>query len=111
MQIFELSNLYCFFISLINNFILFSAFIDSSNIYKSLLLGDTYVKNGTVKSEKVIKSVKEYLTKDPLIEIDYLEIVDSVSFKPNKFLENGNVFVVAVRIGKARLIDNIVLRT
>ena len=60
----------------------------ASKIYKSLLLGDTYVKNGTIKSEKVIKSVKEYLTKDPLIEIDYMEIVDSVSFKPNKFLEN-----------------------
>ena len=83
----------------------------ASKIYKSLLLGDTYVKNGTIKSEKVIKSVKEYLTKDPLIEIDYMEIVDSVSFKPNKFLGNGNVFVLAVRIGKARLIDNIILRT
>ena len=83
----------------------------ASKIYKSLLLGDSYEKNGTIKSEKVIKSVKEYLTRDPLMEIDYLEIVDSVSFKPNKFLENGNILVLAVRIGKARLIDNIILST
>ncbi len=61
-----------------------------------------------------VEKLKEWtiftLNKNPLIRVDYFEIVDSIDLKPVKdWNENGvKVGCVAVKLGKIRLIDNII---
>jgi pantoate--beta-alanine ligase len=64
-------------------------------------------------SEMDVENLKEWtiftLNKDPLIRVEYFEIVDSLNLKPVKsWKEKGlKVGCIAVKIGKIRLIDNI----
>lgn len=45
--------------------------------------------------------IREVLAAEPLVLVDYAELVDSTTFRPP-----GTLAVLAVRIGKTRLIDN-----
>ena len=45
--------------------------------------------------------IQEVLAAEPLVSIDYAELVDPSTFRPP-----GMLAVLAVRIGKTRLIDN-----
>ena len=53
----------------------------------------------------------DFLKLDNLISIEYLEIVDPTTFTSINILGKKNLLVIAVHIGKARLIDNIILNT
>ena len=46
------------------------------------------------------------ITAEPGVELDYLERVDSTTFTPDA---DGDLLVVAARVGPTRLIDNVVL--
>jgi pantoate--beta-alanine ligase len=65
-------------------------------------------------SEVNVENLKEWtiftLNKDPLIRVEYFEIVDSFDLKPViSWKEKGlKVGCIAVKIGKIRLIDNII---
>jgi len=45
--------------------------------------------------------IREVLEAEPLAKVEYAELVDPETFRPP-----GSLAVVAVRIGKTRLIDN-----
>lgn len=61
-----------------------------------------------------VDNLKEWITftlnNDPLIKVEYFEIVDSIDLSPIKNWDNKGekVGCIAVKIGKIRLIDNIV---
>ncbi len=63
--------------------------------------------------DKGIRSVKEitdaavaFISKEPLLEIDYLELADPETLEPVKYTDKPFVCMVAVKTGKVRLIDN-----
>jgi pantoate--beta-alanine ligase len=65
-------------------------------------------------SEMDVDKLKEWITftlnNDPYIQVEYVEIVDTSDLKPVKnFRQNGEkIGCVAVKIGKVRLIDNLI---
>ena len=65
-------------------------------------------------AEMDVEKLKEWtiftLNKDPLIQVEYFEIVDSIELKSIKNWSQAGVKVgcIAVKIGKIRLIDNII---
>jgi pantoate--beta-alanine ligase len=64
---------------------------------------------GERDTQTLVTRGQEILSRACIGEIDYLEIRDGETLKDKKNASPGDVAALAVRIGKARLIDNIVL--
>ena len=78
-------------------------------LYKSLQEAERMIKLGERQSRNIIRRMEEMIKGENLAKIDYLAIVDGEALKERERVE-GKVFIaLAVRIGKTRLIDNLML--
>src|ERR1035437_4332682 len=77
-------------------------------ISKVLFLANSDAKSLSVKDLE--NNVFDLINKDELLSVEYFQIVHSLSLQPINSWEEPNIKVgcVAVKIGKVRLIDNIV---
>lgn len=66
-------------------------------------------KNGEKQVSTLLEAMRGRITQAPSAEIDYVEICDAASLKPLERIEGPAVAALAVRIGKTRLIDNMIL--
>ncbi len=83
---------------------------EASNIYKGLLKAREWVKNGLRDSDTIISRLTEcYMEHIPSGEIDYIDIVNPQTLVHQKKIKERALLAVAVYLGKARLIDNIML--
>ncbi len=57
----------------------------------------------------LLEGLRGRLTRDPLLQIDYAEIRDAESLEALDVIEAPAVVALAVRVGKTRLIDNVVI--
>lgn len=81
------------------------------NIRKGLLLARQMTGEGEQSAAKVIEKVLDFWKTDlPNGEVDYLEIVDPESLARLTELSGPALMACAVKLGKARLIDNIELK-
>ncbi|MBO8140145.1 MAG: pantoate--beta-alanine ligase [Thermosipho sp. (in: Bacteria)] len=81
---------------------------EATRLYKSLLKAKELVESG-IKDTQIIKSEMKKILDQPLLKIDYIEIVDEKTLEPVNKVENKVIVALAVYVGKARLIDNIIL--
>lgn len=81
----------------------------ASNIYKSLLEAKELIEAGERSSLAVRATMASIISNVANSKIDYIEIVDYDSFKRLNELKGSILIAVAVFVGKARLIDNILL--
>ena len=83
---------------------------EAANIYKGLQKAYQWVKNGVRDSDTIISRLTEcYMEHIPSGNIDYIEIVDPQNPTPVKTIRQKALLAVAIYLGKARLIDNIML--
>jgi len=85
----------------------------ASSIPRSLLLAKDMILSGEEDVEKIKNTAKGFLKSQGITNIDYFEIADPDTLHPIKKIDRNRkncLIAVAVRIGKARLIDNIVIR-
>ena len=73
---------------------------------KSLLKAKAAINDGEKDVKKVITLITENINTEKLANIDYVEIVDSISLKKVDSIEKSVLVAIAVYIGKTRLIDN-----
>ncbi len=79
-------------------------------LYQSLQLGQQFIQAGETEVSKILRQMRERITKNSPVKIQYLACVDPVNLEPLKII-NGNVLLAgAVWIGNTRLIDNINVR-
>jgi pantoate--beta-alanine ligase len=64
---------------------------------------------GEREGKKIVSLVKNGIGAEPLSRIDYIKICDASTIKDIDQITEKSVLAVAVNIGKARLIDNVVL--
>ncbi|NDL66228.1 pantoate--beta-alanine ligase [Anaerotalea alkaliphila] len=64
---------------------------------------------GERNPERLLELAKEEIRKAPLGELEYLELLDGRDLRPVERAAAGDLMAVAVRFGKTRLIDNILL--
>jgi pantoate--beta-alanine ligase len=57
----------------------------------------------------LVAATREILARERLIEVDYTEAVDPNTMAPVSVADPETIVAIAARVGKARLIDNIVL--
>ncbi|MDD2497410.1 MAG: pantoate--beta-alanine ligase [Desulfitobacteriaceae bacterium] len=78
-------------------------------LFDSLKAAKSLVAQGERDAARVKEKLIEIISKAPLAEIDYVEIVDGKTVQPVKKLSGEVLIALAVRFGKTRLIDNIIL--
>ena len=82
----------------------------ASIIYKALRQAKSAAREGERNATRLAEIVREKIESEPLAQIDYIVVVDNETLEPiEKIRENAVLIAVAVRFGKVRLIDNIVL--
>lgn len=64
---------------------------------------------GTTDVTSLVATVRAVLRQEPLIEIEYVEAVEPELLAPVQVADSRTILALAVRIGRARLIDNILL--
>lgn len=82
---------------------------DAANIYKSLQKCHRMIDTGVKDASEIIDEMRNILLKVPSIEIEYISIVDANTLQSIDHITGKVLIAVAVRIGRARLIDNILL--
>jgi len=75
-------------------------------LIQSLSLAQIAVDQGETSVEKLIEIVKNRIGMEPDATIDYVSVVDPCTLEAKKDLKAPTLIVLAVRIGKTRLIDN-----
>jgi len=78
-------------------------------LYKALLLAQTLIDNGQRSADRIIKRMKQLISKKRSARIDYVAAVDLESLMPLEKIKPGCLIALAVWIGKTRLIDNIII--
>ncbi|MFN4223715.1 MAG: pantoate--beta-alanine ligase [Fervidobacterium nodosum] len=81
---------------------------EATRLHKSLLKAKELIENGEREVSKIKNSMLEILN-HPLLKIDYVEIVDEETLKPIEKIEGKVIIALAVFVGKARLIDNMII--
>ena len=81
----------------------------ASSIYAGLKSAGEAFCAGERKADTLKAWVRSQL--DGQVRLEYLEIADGESLEPRTVVEEGNVMMIAARLGTTRLIDNIILRT
>ena len=78
-------------------------------LFKALRLAETLVSNGQCNTSRIISRMKQLIEKNKKAKIDYISIVDQEQLKEIKKVKSGSLIVLAVKIGKTRLIDNTII--
>ncbi len=82
----------------------------ASIIYQALREAKIAFKNGERHASKLTEIVRQKIESEPLARIDYVAAVNGITLEPiEKIDDSGILLAVAVRFGKIRLIDNIIL--
>jgi pantoate--beta-alanine ligase len=78
-------------------------------LYRALRAGRAAFEAGRRDPAAVEGAARDLLEDAPGVEHDYVALVDPVTFEPVKQAEAGQVLATAARVGRTRLIDNVIL--
>jgi pantoate--beta-alanine ligase len=78
-------------------------------LYRALQAAGEAIKAGTRDSLELQRTVHKILEAEPRARIDYAELVDAETFEPVARLTQRAYALLAVHIGKTRLIDNMLI--
>jgi pantoate--beta-alanine ligase len=78
-------------------------------LFKVLTLARQLRQGGERDAEKIRRQMTALIQKEPLAQIDYVSIADAETLEELNLLDRSAVASLAVRIGKTRLIDNMLL--
>jgi len=78
-------------------------------LYGALQLAKTEIKAGQRDSRKITGKMKNLIRKKSSGRIDYVSVVDPETLENVKRIEKKVLIALAVRIGRARLIDNMLI--
>lgn len=78
-------------------------------LYRSLIMASEMVKNGERDARRIYSEMRGMIEKEPLIVIDYIAITDPENLEDISEIKGKTLIALAVRIGKTRLIDNILI--
>jgi pantoate--beta-alanine ligase len=81
----------------------------ATSLYRALRAGLAAFAAGRRDPADVEAAARDLLEDAPGVEPDYVALVDPVTFEPVKQAEPGQVLATAARVGRTRLIDNVIL--
>ncbi|MFQ5672127.1 MAG: pantoate--beta-alanine ligase [Nitrospinales bacterium] len=78
-------------------------------LHKALQAAAGLVKNGETSADKIKKTMRRIIDGEKHAEIDYISVCDTQTFTDKEHIDGEALIALAVRVGKARLIDNCVV--
>jgi pantoate--beta-alanine ligase len=79
-------------------------------LYRALMAAEEAFRTGERDAGRLMSVARGVIAGEPLLEVEYLELVDASELTPSPDLLQGpGALLVAARLGSTRLIDNIVL--
>jgi pantoate--beta-alanine ligase len=82
---------------------------DAANIYKSLQTCRKLIDAGTTETAAITAEMRKILQQIPSAQIEYVSIVDAETLQSVEKIAGKVLAAVAVKVGPARLIDNILV--
>lgn len=79
-------------------------------LYRALVVGQKMIGQGERRAQRVVEAMRDVIEPQRSAKIDYIEAVDAKDLMPVTELKDSILLAVAVRFGKARLIDNALVR-
>ncbi len=79
-------------------------------LYQALRHAEQLIKDGERDARKVKRAMRRIIQTSSSGRIDYVEIVDTDYLKPIQLIKNDILIALAVYFGRARLIDNLIVR-
>lgn len=84
--------------------------LQAATLYQGLSRADQLFRSGERQSATLIQAVKLELEKVPVLQPEYIELVDPKTLEPLETVDDAGLLALAARLGSTRLIDNCVLR-
>lgn len=84
--------------------------LEAAVLYQALRLARQMAEDGERDAQKIVRRMTALISERPSARIDYVSIVDTGGLKPVDRLTGEVLVAVAVRFGRARLIDNVILK-
>jgi pantoate--beta-alanine ligase len=78
-------------------------------LYQALMLAQRLYSEGEKDAKLIRRQMRELIQKQPLAEIDYISIADAETLDELDEVKPPALVSLAVKIGKTRLIDNVVV--
>lgn len=78
-------------------------------IYQALKLAEGMLQVGERNPQDLIDAVRKCLNNEPLFEVEYIAAKNAETLEDLKILDGNILVAVAVKLGQARLIDNVVI--
>ena len=82
---------------------------EAANIHASLQECRRMIDAGVTNTRQIIARMREILNRIPSMEIEYINLVDAGTLKDVEIIKGKVLVAVAVKLGPARLIDNILV--
>ncbi len=79
-------------------------------LYRCLQWARQKADDGETEPRTLLRGIEDRIQAEPSARLDYADIVNEETLDPDPVIRSGSVLVLAVFIGKTRLIDNIDLR-
>ncbi len=85
---------------------------DALVLNHSLMYARKMISKGSRDTVKILNGMKSIINRANSSHLDYVSIADALTFIPVKTLQHGRKYyvLIACRIGKTRLIDNILIK-
>lgn len=77
-------------------------------LFRALLVAQLVHELGEKKAEKVLKAFRLAIETEPLLALDSVDLVDAATMRPVEKIDRPVLLAAAVKIGRTRLIDNVV---
>ena len=93
-----------------------NAYLDSEErkaavcLYRSLRHAEELVRRGERRGTAIVDAARAEIAREALARIDYVSLCDPESLREIDLVQDAALLALAVRIGKARLIDNMILK-
>ena len=77
-------------------------------LFRALLAAQLVHELGERKAEKLLEAFRRALSAEPRLELDSVDLVDAATMRPVEKVDLPVLLAAAVRVGRTRLIDNVV---
>lgn len=92
-----------------NNYLSPEQRVYALSLYKSLKKAQALVESGIQDAAGIINAATELIQSNPETEIDYINICDPETLDDIETIDRPALMALAVKVGKSRLIDNMIL--
>ena len=83
---------------------------DALFLNRALTIAEKIITSGEKNSKTIKSEMMKIIHSAPLVNLDYIEIVDYNSLEPVDRIGKDTLIAIAARIGNTRLIDNIIVQ-